>query len=133
MEVHGNVTINNLIEKQEITVESGGVLNFGPSQIEDENPDTELSGENNPPKVAALEKEDEEMLLPIFKGSRENLRQFFTEVKGATPEQIYNKINAWIGDGRIANKFNMRKFHEILKKMKIFTRSYQALNEHIIR
>ena len=61
MEVHGNVTINNLIEKQEITVESGGVLNFGPSQIEDENPDTELSGENNPQKVAALEKEDEEM------------------------------------------------------------------------
>lgn len=133
MEVHGNVTINNLIEKQEITVESGGVLNFGPPQIEDENPDTELSGENNPQEVAALEKEDEELLLPIFKGSRENLRQFFAEVKGATPEQIYNKINAWIGDGRIANKFNMRNFHEILKKMKIFTRSYQALNEHIIR
>ena len=84
-------------------------------------------------EAAALEKEDEELLLPVFKGSRENLRQFFAEVKGATPEQIYNKINAWIGDGRIANKFNMRNFHEILKKMKIFTRSYQALNEHIIR
>ena len=96
MEVHGNVTINNLIEKQEITVESGGVLNFGPSQIEDENPDTELSGENNPPKVAALEKEDEEMLLPIFKGSRENLRQFFAEVQGITPQQVAAKVNAWM-------------------------------------
>ena len=72
MEVHGNVTINNLIEKQEITVKSGGVLNFGPSQIEDENSDTESSGENNHQEVAALEKEDEELLLPIFKGSREN-------------------------------------------------------------
>ena len=131
MEVHGNVTINNLIEKQEITVESGGVLNFGPSQIEDENPDTELSGENNPPKVAALEKEDEEMLLPIFKGSRENLRQFFAEVQGTAPIYITAKVNQWIDDGRICKECTMKDLWIVLKDMGIYKRTYQTWNKQV--
>ena len=131
MEVHGNVTINNLIEKQEITVESGGVLNFGPSQIEDENPDTELSGENNPQKAAALEKEDEEMLLPIFKGSRENLRQFFAEVQGITPQQVAAKVNAWIGDKKICKECTMKNLWRVLKENGIYTHTYQAWNKQV--
>ena len=77
--------------------------------------------------------EDEEMLLPMFKGDRENLRQFFAEVRGAKPEQIYNKINAWKGDGKMAKKFNVSKFHDVLKKMEIYIQSYQALNDNITK
>lgn len=124
MEVHGNVTINNLIEKQEITVESGGVLNFGTPQVENEEAASEVEG---------LTVEDEEMLLPLFKGDRKMLRQFFAEVQGAAPEQVTAKMNAWIGDGRIAKKFNMKNFWETLYKKGIYPYSYEAMNKHVIR
>ena len=84
-------------------------------------------------EAAALEKEDEELLLPVFKGSRENLRQFFAEVQGAEPEQVTNKLNAWIVDGKIAKKFNIKNLWEILYKMKIYPYTYEAMNKHVMR
>lgn len=74
--------------------------------------------------------EDEEMLLPIFKGSRENLQQFFAEVKGLGPTRITAQVNRWIVDGRI-NKMNMKNLWRILKEKEIYTRTYQAWNVQV--
>ena len=83
-------------------------------------------------EVVELSKEDEELLLPVFKGSRENLRQFFAEVQGITPQQVAAKVNAWIGDGRICNEQNMKNLWRVLNNKKIYTLTYQAWN-HIVR
>ena len=122
MEVHGNVTINNLIEKQEITVESGGVLNFGTPQVENEEAASEVEG---------LTVEDEMLLLPIFKDDIKMLRTFFSEAEGATPPQITAKVNVWIEDGRIRKNRNMKDLWRILNKKGIYTRTYQTWNKQV--
>ena len=93
-------------------------------------PREEAAGEEAEGKLAV---EDEEMLLPVFKGSRENLRQFFAEAQGAAPEQIHNKINAWKGDGRMTKKFNIKNLWKILCKLEIYPYNYNTLNKHVMR
>lgn len=134
-EATGYIKIEKLIK-----IEAGAVYNdggnvtvnvYGKEQAK-KSPEG-LQQEATKSEVAALEKEDEELLLPIFKGSRENLRQFFAEVQGAEPEQVTNKLNAWIVDGKIAKKFNIKNLWEILYKMKIYPYTYEAMNKHVMR
>ena len=134
-EATGYIKIEKLIK-----IEAGAVYNdggnvtvnvYGKEQAK-KSPEG-LQQEATKSEAAALEKEDEELLLPVFKGSRENLRQFFAEVQGAEPEQVTNKLNAWIVDGKIAKKFNMKNLWEILYKMKIYPYTYEAMNKHVMR
>ena len=133
-EATGYIKIEKLIK-----IEAGAVYNdggnvtvnvYGKEQAK-KSPEG-LQQEATKSEVAALEKEDEELLLPIFKGSRENSRQFFAEVQGITPQQVAAKVNAWIGDGRICNEQNMKNLWRVLNNKKIYTLTYQAWN-HIVR
>lgn len=121
MEVHGNVTINNLIEKQEITVENGGVLNFGAPQVEGEEAE----------RLVEMTKEDECRLLPLFKGDIHNLRQFFGEAKKSEPVQIIANVNSWIANGKISTEFKMKDLWKALNDLNIYKHSYQSWNKQV--
>ena len=88
------------------------------------------SGATSEEAEAKLTTEDEELLLPIFKGNRENLQQFFAEVKGAAPTRITANVNVWIEDGRIC-KMNMKNLWRILKEKGIYNRTYQNWNTQV--
>lgn len=78
-----------------------------------------------------LSKEDEVLLLPIFKDNIKMLRTFFSEAEGATPPQITAKVNVWIEDGRIRKKRNMKDLWRILNEKGIYTRTYQTWNKQV--
>ena len=126
-----NVTVNvygNGVVKEEAEER---VVSASVPPSKDESEEAREAAESNVAEVM-LTVEDEEMLLPMFKGNRENLRQFFAEVQGITPQQVAAKVNAWIGDGRICKEQNMKNLWRVLNNKKIYTLTYQAWN-HIVR
>lgn len=100
IEAAGDIKIEKYIK-----IEAGAVYNDGGNVTVnvygkgDEKKEAEVKRENPLSEEVKLTVEDEEMLLPIFKGSRENLQQFFAEVKGLGPTRITAQVNRWIVDG----------------------------------
>ena len=133
----------NISGGQQIIVQKGAnpvihIHNDNDNDNDNENdgPLRPAQGKLSSPQVdgnGGLTVEDEEMLLPMFKGNRENLRRFFAEVQRAEPKQIHNKINVWIGDGRIRKEFKMKNFWRVLYYMNFYPYSYETLNKHVTR
>ena len=89
------------------------------------------SGATSEEAEAKSTTEDEELLLPIFKGDRENLQQFFAEAKGATAKQVTSKVNAWVDNGMIVKGFNTKDLWRVLHKMNIYPYTYSAWNQRV--
>ena len=125
-----NVTVNvygNGVVKEEAEER---VVSASVPPSKDESEEAREAAESNVAEVM-LTVEDEEMLLPMFKGNRENLRQFFAEVRGLRPTQITAQVNEWVKDGRISKECTMKDLWSTLKKMELYGKTYQAWNKQV--
>lgn len=107
----------NYIEKQEITVENGGILNFGNTAEPEETPD------------------DDDMkaeLLSVFMGNEEETEKFIMAIKTFEKDiQITAHVKALCRQRVISEKSKGRVLWNILTKYGYYTRSESNWNSQI--
>lgn len=141
IEAQGDIRIENLINAVYNDAVNVTVNVYGNGVVKEEAEERVVSASVPPSKDESEEAreaaevklavEDEEMLLPMFKGNRENLRQFFAEVWGLRPTQITAQVNEWVKDGRISKECTMKDLWSTLKKMELYGKTYQAWNKQV--
>lgn len=120
METQGGRVFNiagNYIEHQEITVESGGVLNFGEARKDD---------------VEATERGSEELiseLKVVFYGDEDVTSLFLEDIKGRKPMDIVRTVRNYVCDKRLSERSCHRDLWQILNKNGIYTLSESNWNK----
>ena len=71
-------------------------------------------------------------LLPIFKGSDENVRRFLDLIKDATPTKITALVNEWIREKLIDPHYRHKPLWEILNQHGHYSKSLTNWNKQVI-
>lgn len=117
----GNRVFNingNYIEKQEIHVENGGVLNFGSAKKPTE--DSEVDD-----RVEAL--------LPFFYNEKETVEGFLRRVDGASAMDVVNVVNDMLRAKTVSDVSCNKPLWEVLTRLGIYSKTLANWNSQIRR
>lgn len=112
-----HMTGGTYIERQEITVSNGGVLNFG-----------------EPKKKTSVDDADAaivEELAPIFYGNREEVAAYLGRIKGADATQVVQVTNEYIQAQKISARSCNKPLWEIHHKHGLYAKTLTNWNNQI--
>ena len=122
LEAKGDINIEKFIK-----VESGAVFNDGGSVTLNNH----FYGAEK--ETAPVAKSDLiQRLLPVFKGSEENVQRFLTAIRDAKPTKITAVVNEWVAQKLIDPRLRHKRLWEALNQNGLYCKSVANWNSQVM-